>query len=91
MRREVWHLTEGLIFAHFAVFFLLTATEGAWQVVQFPWLCGLKMYGLDWDSCQKSGMRDHAGGTFSPRSMKHAGRLCLVIRSSTRIDIDFGI
>ncbi len=33
MRREVWHLTEGLLFAHFAVYFLTSTQDGAWQAL----------------------------------------------------------
>jgi len=55
MRREVWHLTEGLLFMHFAVFFLTSTGQGApevlalipgmvaarpWTVVTFQFLHG---------------------------------------------------
>ena len=33
MRREQWHLTEGLIFAHFAVFILSTMMQGSQQAL----------------------------------------------------------
>jgi membrane associated rhomboid family serine protease len=33
MRREVWRLTEGLVFMHFAVFFLTSTREGAWETL----------------------------------------------------------
>jgi membrane associated rhomboid family serine protease len=33
MQREQWHLTEGLIFAHFAVFILSTVTQGSQQAL----------------------------------------------------------
>ncbi|MCP4899579.1 MAG: rhomboid family intramembrane serine protease [bacterium] len=45
MRREVWRLTEGLVFAHFAVYLLTSTQEGSWRalalipgsVVEKPW------------------------------------------------------
>jgi len=33
IKREQWHLTEGLIFAHFAVFILSTMTQGSQQAL----------------------------------------------------------
>jgi membrane associated rhomboid family serine protease len=33
MRREQWHLTEGLLFAHFAVFFLTTTSDGTFEAL----------------------------------------------------------
>ena len=33
MQREDWHLTEGLIFAHFAVFILSSTMQGGLQAL----------------------------------------------------------
>jgi membrane associated rhomboid family serine protease len=37
MRREIWHITEGLIFAHFAVYFLTSTGQGSVELLAlFP-------------------------------------------------------
>lgn len=47
MRREVWHLTEGLLFAHFAVFFLTSTQSDAWQALAlFPQLVASRPWTL---------------------------------------------
>ena len=33
MRREIWHITEGLIFAHFAVYFLTSTGQGSAELL----------------------------------------------------------
>ena len=47
MQREHWHLTEGLIFAHFAVFILsATMPEGQQALALFPGLVGARPWTL---------------------------------------------
>jgi membrane associated rhomboid family serine protease len=47
MQREHWHLTEGLIFAHFAVFILsATMPEGQQALALFPGLIGARPWTL---------------------------------------------
>ena len=47
MQREHWHLTEGLIFAHFAVFILgATMSEGLQALAVIPGLIGARPWTL---------------------------------------------
>ncbi len=47
MQREQWHLTEGLIFAHFAVFILSTMMEGSQQALALiPGMVGSRPWTL---------------------------------------------
>ncbi len=47
IQREQWHLTEGLIFAHFAVFILSTTMEGSQQALAlFPGLVSARPWTL---------------------------------------------
>jgi membrane associated rhomboid family serine protease len=47
MQREHWHLTEGLIFAHFAVFILSATMPGGQQALAlFPGFIGARPWTL---------------------------------------------